>query len=87
MCSLERFKIDLKGLTDEAKALDYSLDDAFFGALDDAQVQGGALHVSGSIRKAVGFYELLLHTEARCAFPATAVSTIWTSLLRPRDVS
>ena len=69
MCSLERFKIDLKGLTDEAKALDYSLDDAFFGALDDAQVQGGALHVSGSIRKAVGFYELLLHTEGTVRIP------------------
>jgi uncharacterized metal-binding protein YceD (DUF177 family) len=49
--------------------LDYSLDDAFFGALDDAQVQGGALHVSGSIRKAVGFYELLLHTEGTVRIP------------------
>ena len=69
MCSLKCFEIDLKGLTDEVAALQYSLDDSFFGALDDAQVQRGALHVSGSIRKAVGFFELQLHTEGIVHIP------------------
>ena len=63
MCSLEHFKIDLKGLTDEVTTLDYDLDDRFFEALDGSVVEHGALHVSVSIRKATGFYELQSHTE------------------------
>ena len=62
MCSLERFKIDLKGLTDEVTTFDYDLDDAFFGALDETEVESGSLHVSLSIRKASGFFEFLFHT-------------------------
>jgi uncharacterized metal-binding protein YceD (DUF177 family) len=60
MCSLEHFKIDLMALTEEQTALAYELDDAFFQQLESTEVQGGALHVSGSIRKAVGFFELQL---------------------------
>ena len=63
MCSLEHFKIDLKSLTNEVSALDYDLDDSFFEALDGSEVRHGALHVSVSIRKATGFYELQFHTE------------------------
>ena len=62
MCSLEQFKIDLKGLTAEVTTLDFDLDNAFFNALDQTEVEGGALHVSLSIRKASGFFELLFHT-------------------------
>jgi len=63
MCSLEQFKIDLKSLTEEETSLDFNLDDKFFAALDGSEVERGALHVSVSIRKATGFYELLFHTE------------------------
>ena len=63
MCSLEFYKIDLKGMKDAEAVLEYDLDDAFFAALDDAQLEHGALHVSVSIRKMTGFYELLFHTE------------------------
>ena len=69
MCNLERFKIDLKGLTADKTPLDYTLDDQFFQSLDDAQLQQGSLHVSGSIRKAVGFFELLLHTVGTVRVP------------------
>jgi len=69
MCSLERFKIDLKGLIEEETPLQYDLDDRFFEQLEDAQVQGGSLHVSGSIRKAVGFYELQLHSAGTVRIP------------------
>jgi len=62
MCQLERFKIDLKALTEDVTPLEYELDDQFFQQLEDAQLQQGSLHVSGSIRKAVGFYELQLHS-------------------------
>ena len=62
MCSLEQFKIDLKGLTDEVTTLDFDLDNAFFDALDETEVESGSLHVSLSIRKASGFFELIFHT-------------------------
>jgi uncharacterized metal-binding protein YceD (DUF177 family) len=62
MCNLEQFKIDLKGLTAEATTLEFDLDKGFFGALDQTEVESGALHVSLSIRKASGFFELLFHT-------------------------
>ena len=60
MCNLEHFKIDLKGLAEEQTPLEYQLGDDFFKQLGSTEVQGGALHVSGSIRKAVGFFELQL---------------------------
>ena len=70
MCDLELYKIDLKGLTNDETPLAYTLDDDFFKQLDsNALVQGGSLHVSGSIRKAVGFYELLLHIAGSVRIP------------------
>jgi uncharacterized metal-binding protein YceD (DUF177 family) len=63
MCSLEHFKINLKGLTDEVTALEFDLDNQYFEALDNSEVKQGALHVSVSIRKATGFFELQFHTE------------------------
>jgi len=62
MYSLERFEIDLKSLTAEVTTLEWDLDRDFFDALDETEVVNGALHVSLSIRKASGFFELLFHT-------------------------
>ena len=69
MCYLERFDIDLKALTDEVTPLSWELDDQYFESLEDVQVQGGSLHVSGSIRKTVGFFELSLHTDGTVRIP------------------
>ena len=69
MCNLERFKIDLKGLQDDTTSLDFDLDDSFFGALDDVEIHSGALHVSVSIRKATGFFELHFHSEGTVRIP------------------
>lgn len=69
MCYLEQFDIDLKALTQDVTPLEWGLDDQFFNALEGAQVQGGTLHVSGSIRKTVGFFELLLHTNGTVRIP------------------
>ena len=63
MCSLELLKIDLKGFKADQQVLEYNLGDEFFGALDGSQLEHGALHVSVSIRKMVGFYELQFHSE------------------------
>ena len=61
MCSLERFKIDLKALKSELTAFEWDLDKSYFEALDENEVESGALHVSLSIRKASGFFELQFH--------------------------
>ena len=62
MCSLERFKINFKDLNSEVTTKEWELDKDFFNALDTSEVESGALHVSLSIRKASGFFELLFHT-------------------------
>ena len=69
MCSLEQFKIDLKALTEDETPLEYELNDGFFEALDGAEIQRGSLHVSGSIRKAVGFFELQLEVSGTVRIP------------------
>ena len=69
MCSLEQFKIDLKALAEDVTPLDWQLDDQFFSQLDGAQLQQGSLHVSGTIRKSVGFYELVLRGEGTVSVP------------------
>ena len=63
MCSSERFKINLKSLADEVTTLEYDLDNQFFETLDGSDLNSGSVHVSVSIRKATGFFELLYHTE------------------------
>ena len=63
MCSLETYKIDLKGLKEDETVLDFDLRDDFFQSLDGSQLEHGALHVSVSIRKMTGFFELHFLTK------------------------
>ena len=69
MCSLESFKIDLKGLKEDVTVLEYNLDEQFFKAMDSTEVNGGDVQVSVSIRKATGFFELHLHIRGTVAVP------------------
>ena len=61
MSGLESLRIDLKGLKEDVNVFESDLDDTFFEALDSQEVHGGRLHVSLSIRKASGFYDLTSH--------------------------
>ena len=63
MCSLETYKIDLKGLTEDEIVRQFDLDDSFFVSLENSQLEHGSLHVSVSIRKMTGFFELSFRTE------------------------
>ena len=62
MSKSEMFQINLKGLKEDEIRLEYDVDDAFFASLDGAQLEHGALHVSVSIRKTAGLFELQFHT-------------------------
>ena len=63
MCSLKTYRIDLKALKEDETVLQYSVNDDFFEALDGSLLEHGALHVSVSIRKMAGLFELLFHSE------------------------
>ena len=69
MCSLETYQIDLKGMKTDEQRLEFDVDGDFFKALDTSEVKDGVLHVSVSIRKATGFYELQFHTEGTVTVP------------------
>ena len=69
MRSLEFLKIDLKALNEEVTSLEFNLDNDYFEALDGAELKKGSLHVSVSIRKATGFFELQLHSTGNIIIP------------------
>ena len=69
MCSLESFRIDLKGLEADETVREYSLNDNYFQMIDAPDVHSGSLHVSATIRRLSGFFELLLHTEGFVRIP------------------
>ena len=69
MCSLEQFKIDLKGLTEDVTPLQWHIDGQFLSQLEGAQLQQADVHVSGAIRKSTGFFELMLHAEGTVQVP------------------
>jgi uncharacterized metal-binding protein YceD (DUF177 family) len=51
MCSLKAYDIDMKSLSDGESALDFHVDNAFFGALDDAEISKGDVDVHLNIYK------------------------------------
>ena len=63
MSGLESLRIDLKGLHEGVNVFESDLDDEFFEALGSQEVHGGQLHVSLSIRKTSGFYDLTSHVS------------------------
>jgi len=58
MSSWEPLNIDLKAITESETTLECDLGDAYFEALDGAEVSRGRVHVSLSIRKISGFFDL-----------------------------
>ncbi|RRD02294.1 YceD family protein [Prevotella sp. OH937_COT-195] len=56
---LETLRIDLKRVHEGVNVFESDLDDAFFEAVDSREVNGGRLHVSLSVRKMSGFFDLV----------------------------
>ena len=69
MCSLESFKIDLKSLEEGDTVISYSLDDAYFKAIDGPEVRSGAVRVIVTVHRTVDFYELDFHSEGTVHVP------------------
>lgn len=69
MCSLESFKIDLKGLKTDVTVFEYDLDDAFFRAVDTSEVSRGQVHVLLTIHKIGTSFSLDIHCEGIVTVP------------------
>ena len=62
MCSMDTFKIDLKGLKEDSTTLEYSLDKGFFEAIDAPDVRSGELRTQVVVNRSSGFFKLRIHT-------------------------
>ncbi len=69
MCGEMTFKIDIKGLEEDVTSYSYSLDNAYFEAIEAPDVRRGSLRCDLTVRKAVGYYELCFHTEGTVQVP------------------
>ena len=69
MCWLELLRVDLKGVNECESSFETDLGQDYFNLLDGAEVRDGALHVSVSIRKASGFFELQWHAVGMVIIP------------------
>lgn len=56
MCSLESFKIDLKGLKEGETIFKYDLDNAYFEAVDGPEVRSGAVEVELRVQRTSEYF-------------------------------
>ena len=63
MTMLEQFKIDLKGLAQGDTVLSFTIDDAFFEAVDAPLIRHGRLQTTLTIHRTDDFFDLDFHTE------------------------
>ena len=69
MCSSEQLKINLKDLDEGRTALQFRLDDAWFGSLEEDEIKRGEVCVSVDIRRTESYFELDIHTEGSVVIP------------------
>lgn len=69
MCSLDTFKIDLKGLDEGANRLSFNLDDDYFKAIDATEVSGGSVAVELCVQRRDDVFTLDFHTEGTVIVP------------------
>jgi uncharacterized metal-binding protein YceD (DUF177 family) len=69
MYNLEQFKIDLKHFHADHEVREWDLDNGYFEAVGGPEVGGGDVHVSVSIRKTSGFFELRFAIAGNVTIP------------------
>ena len=63
MYSLDTFKIDFKALKEGENTFEYSLNDAYFEAIEAPEVKQGEINVSLSITRTDDFFDLKFRAE------------------------
>lgn len=69
MCSLEPFKIDLKGLKQGQTTFAMTLDDAYFEAIDAPEVRHGNVALTLSVERVGEFFNLTFREKGTVAVP------------------
>ena len=69
MCNSEMLKIDLKELKEGVSTLNFNLDDAWFGSLDEDEIKRGDIRVSVNVRRTENYFEFDFHTEGTVIIP------------------
>jgi uncharacterized metal-binding protein YceD (DUF177 family) len=59
----DKYKVDLKGMQADTEVFDFVLDNLFFSAIDEPEVQRGKVNVHLRVRKGARAFELDFHTE------------------------
>ena len=63
MFSLETLRIDLNALTGDSLEKNWVLDDEYFSALQDVEIQRGNVNVEVTLHKAENYFDLQIRTE------------------------
>ena len=88
MSNFEMLDIDLRAITEDSKEFTLVLDDRYFKALDDAEIQHGTVTTTVRISKMPSEqFALSFSIEATSLFRVTFVWTIWSNLLRGNAVT
>lgn len=66
---LDAYKIDMKGIVSDTHVFEFNLDDAFFEALDTADVRKGNLKSVVTIKPTSGAFEVMFDTEGTITVP------------------
>lgn len=69
MCSLDTFKIDLKGMDEGSCSLSYDLHDDYFKAIDATEVSGGSVHVELGVQRIGDVFILDFHIKGTVVVP------------------
>lgn len=64
-----RFKIDLTDLPQEGASFQWHLDDSFFGALDEQEIEHGSLDATLRVNRKSGTYELHFRVQGDISIP------------------
>lgn len=69
MCSLDNFKIDLKGLDEGTNLLSFGIDDDYFKSVGATSINGGDVRVELTIQRMGDVFTLDFHTEGTVVVP------------------
>lgn len=64
-----RFKINLRDLPDDGTSFEWHLDDTFFNALDEQEIEHGSLDATLRVNRKSGAYELLFRVKGDISIP------------------
>lgn len=69
MCGLESFKLDLKRLEEGTNALQFTLDDAYFKAMECPEVERGNVSVDMQVKRTGDMFDISYHVDGVAIVP------------------